>query len=90
MASSLDWEFTMNKRIRVAVAAAAVFGSLTIAQANPASAAHCVENGSTPGFSYFGQEGRTEAGNVGNPGATECAKSPTLPSPSTRAPGQNK
>lgn len=77
----------MSKRIRAAVAAAAVFGGLTIAQAGPASAAHCVESGS-PGFSYFGQEGRTEAGNVGSPGANECPAN--TGSPSVRAPGQNR
>ena len=77
----------MKKRIRVAVAAATIFGGLTIAQAGPASAAHCVENGS-PGFSYFGQEGRLEAGNVGGPGANECPAN--TGSPSTRAPGQNR
>ena len=77
----------MSKRIRAAVVAAAVFGGLTIAQAGPASAAHCFKNGS-PGFSYFGQEGRTEAGNVGNPGANECPAN--TGSPSVRAPGQNR
>ena len=75
----------MSKRIRAAVAAAAVFGGLTIAQAGPAAAAHCVEDGS-PGFSYFGQEGRLKAGNV-DPGANECV---ATGNPSSRAPGQNR
>lgn len=81
----------MNKKIRIALASAAVVvGGFALTPVGSASAAHCVEGGSTPGFSYFGQHGRTEAGNVGNPGATECAKSTTLPSPSERAPGQHK
>ena len=83
----------MHKRIRLAVAALAVVGGFALTQAGSASAAHCVnEEGTSPGFSYFGQEGRTEAGNVGNPGASECspAKNTILPHPSTRAPGQNK
>jgi len=81
----------MHKRIRLTVAALAVVGGFGLTQAGSASAAHCVEDGS-PGFSYFGQKGRTEEGNVGNPGASECspAKNTILPHPSTRAPGQNK
>ena len=80
----------MKKQIRVAIAAAAVVGAFAAAPAGSASAAHCVEDGS-PGFSYFGQEGRTEADNV-DPGASECspAKNTRLAHPSTRAPGQNK
>lgn len=79
----------MKKKISVLIAGTAVGILAAVGSASPASAAHCVEDGS-PGFSYFGQEGRTQGGNVGNPGATECAKSTTLPRPSTRAPGQNK
>ncbi len=76
----------MSKRIRVVVAAATIFGGFAIAQAGPASAAHCVEDGS-PGFSYFGQEGRSSDGNVA-PGANECPAN--TGSPSDRAPGQNR
>ncbi|MCA1675802.1 MAG: hypothetical protein LC799_27700 [Actinobacteria bacterium] len=76
----------MNKRIRVAVAAATIVGGFTIAQGSTALAAHCVENGS-PGFSYYGQEGRSSAGNV-EPGANECPAN--TGSPSDRAPGQNR
>ncbi len=84
----------MQKRIRLAVAALAVVGGFALTQAGSASAVHCVEDGS-PGFSYFGQEGRTEADNTkpdSPPGASECspAKNTILPHPSTRAPGQNK
>ena len=49
----------MHKRIRLAVAAAAVIGGFTVSQAGAVSAAHCFEDGS-PGFSYFGEEGRVE------------------------------
>ena len=48
----------------------------------PASAAHCVE-GDSPGFSYFGQEGKNS-----DPTANECRAN--TGSPSERAPGQNK
>ena len=75
----------MNKHIRIAVAAATIVGGFGIAQTGTASAAHCAKDGS-PGFSYFGQEGRTSDGNVGNAGATECTDTAN---PSTRAPGQN-
>ncbi len=48
-----------------------------------ANAAHCAQDGS-PGFSYFGQDGR----NDGNPrGASACPTSPAG-DPSDRAPGQ--
>ena len=63
----------------------AVMSSLMVA--GPASAAHCVEDGS-PGFSYFGQEGRESTENVVNPGATECVAN--TGSPSDRAPGQSR
>lgn len=72
----------MNKRI--AIAAATFFGGLTLAMASPASAAHCVQNDS-PGFSYYGQDGRSEDAN--DPGANECPAN--TGSPSDRAPGQN-
>ena len=76
----------MKKQIRIAIAAATLFGGFTIAGAGTASAAHCVEDGS-PGFSYYGQEGRLKAGNT-EPGANECPA--TTGSPSERAPGQNR
>ncbi len=77
----------MNKRIRLAIVAATVVGGFAMSPAGSASAAHCAKDGS-PGFSYFGQDGRLDDGNVGNKGASEC---PVLTgSPSDRAPGQNK
>jgi len=76
----------MNKQIRVALAAATLFGGFTMTQAGTASAGHCVEDGS-PGFSYFGKEGRLEDDNV-DPGANECRAN--TGSPSVRAPGQNR
>ncbi len=61
----------------------AVMSSLAVA--GPASAAHCAE-GDSPGFSYFGQDGRED----GNPrGASSCPTS-AVGDPSERAPGQNK
>lgn len=67
----------------------AVMSSLMVA--GPASAAHCEDPTpgiNSPGFSFFGQEGRGFADNI-EPGANEC---PTGPAgdPSQRAPGQNK
>lgn len=77
----------MNKRIRIAIAAATIVGGFAMTSAGSASAAHCVKDGS-PGFSYFGKDGRTDEGNVGNAGATECIQ--LTGNPSVRAPGQNK
>ncbi len=90
----------MNKRIRVAIAAAAVVGGFTVSQAGAVSAAHCVE-GESPGFSYFGNDhvaeqdahgGTPEGGNpgphMGTSGASNCRD--TTGSPSARAPGQNR
>ena len=76
-----------KKKTRIAFAAGAIIGGFTLSQAAPAAAAHCVENGS-PGFSYFGQEGRTDETNTGGPGGNECPAN--TGSPSTRAPGQNR
>jgi len=73
----------MNKRIRLVVAAAAVVGGFTLTQAGPASAAHCVK-GDSPGFSYFGQDGREDGDPT--PGASVCRE--RTGSPSARAPGQ--
>ncbi len=89
--------------MRKKLSAAAVVGAATVALAfvpTGASAAHCVE-GSSPGFSYFGNDhvqetdhngaapGQPEGGNahMGNPGASNCRE--TTGSPSERAPGQN-
>ena len=88
----------MRKKLGTAAAIAAM-ATLAIAPSG-ASAAHCVE-GSSPGFSYFGNDhvqetdhngsapGQPEGGNahMGNPGASNCRK--TTGSPSERAPGQN-
>jgi len=70
-----------NKKI-ILGAAFALMSSLMVA--GPASAAHCVE-GNSPGFSYFGQDGREENDNP--PGASVCREN--TGSPSERAPGQN-
>ena len=74
----------MHKKKILMGAAFAVMSSLMVA--GPASAAHCVNSeGSSPGFSYFGQDGRED----GNPkGASACRDA--TGSPSERAPGQNR
>jgi len=77
----------MRKTARIAFVAATIFGGVTMTQVGTASAGHCVEDGS-PGFSYFGQEGRSKAGNTGGPGANECPANSG--SPSERAPGQDR
>ena len=74
----------MNKKKIALAAVFAVMSSLMVAA--PASAAHCVNPERTsPGFSYFGQDGRED----GNPqGASACRDA--TGSPSERAPGQNR
>jgi hypothetical protein len=74
----------MNKKKIVLGAAFAVMSSLMVA--GPASAAHCVSpGGASPGFSYFGQDGRED----GEPrGASACRDA--TGSPAERAPGQNE
>jgi hypothetical protein len=69
----------MKKRIAVGIVFAAMSSVMVV---GPASAAHCVE-GTSPGFSYFGQDGRED----GEPrGASACRGA--TGSPSERAPGQ--
>ena len=75
----------MNKLVRIAFVAATIVGGFTFTQVGSASAAHCVKDGS-PGFSYYGQEGRTE--DTDGPGANECRGA--TGNPSNRAPGQNR
>jgi len=79
----------MLKKIVKAVAVTAIAGGSVLVGAGGASAAHCFE-GDSPGFSYFGQEGREK--NVPSPGASTCSDKANGadPSPSTRAPGQNR
>ena len=78
----------MKKTLAYAALATVMAAGMSLGTAGAASAAHCVKDGS-PGFSYFGKDGRTEAGpTTVPPGASEC---PVLTgSPSDRAPGQNK
>ena len=76
----------MHKKKKIVLGAAfAAVSSLTMF-AGPAPAAHCVSpEGPSPGFSYFGQDGRED----GNPkGASACRDA--TGSPSERAPGQNR
>ena len=78
----------MSKKKIILSVVFAVMSSLMVA--GPASAAHCFEDGS-PGSSFFGKEGRNNEA-VTSPGASTCGPSQNGadPSPSTRAPGQNK
>ncbi len=75
----------MHRKKKIVLGTAfAVMSSLMVA--GPASAAHCVNpERSSPGFSYFGQDGRED----GTPkGASACRDA--TGSPSERAPGQNR
>ena len=88
----------MKAKLAVVLSVAAM-AALSVGTSE-ASAAHCVQ-GTTPGFSYFGNDhvqeadhngsapGQPEGGNAhnGNPGASNCRE--TTGSPSERAPGQN-
>ncbi len=70
------------KKLAYAVLTAAMAGGLAVSSAGTASAAHCVK-GDSPGFSYFGQDGREGD----DPrGASVCREN--TGSPSERAPGQ--
>ncbi len=72
----------MKKKKIILAAVFAVMSSLMVV--GPASADHCVK-GTSPGFSYFGQDGRAD----GEPmGASACRDA--TGSPSERAPGQNR
>ena len=75
----------MHTKKKIVLGAAFAAMSSLMMFAGPASAAHCVSpEGSSPGFSYFGQDGRED----GNPkGASACRDA--TGSPSERAPGQN-
>ena len=72
------------KKLAYAVLTVAMAGGLALSSAGTASAAHCTQ-GDSPGFSYFGQEGRTDGDPT--PGASVCRE--RTGSPSERAPGQD-
>ena len=75
----------MKKKKIILGAVFAVMSSLMVA--GPASADHCVSPaGTSPGFSYFGQDGREDGDPT--PGASVCLE--RTGSPSERAPGQNR
>ena len=86
------------KRTRKLLAGLVIAGALAGIPVASASAAHCVDaGGTTPGFSYFGNDHVQEADHAegGNPGphagtsgASNCLA--TSGNPSGRAPGQNK
>jgi len=71
----------MKKRVAVGIIFAAISCLMVV---GPASAAHCVSpEGTSPGFSYFGKDGRAD----GEPmGASACRTA--TGSPSERAPGR--
>jgi hypothetical protein len=73
----------MKKKKIILAAVFAVMSSLMVV--GPASADHCVK-GDTPGFSYFGQDGRKDGGEEKDASACRVATG----SPSERAPGQNR
>ncbi len=73
------------KKFAYTVLTAAMAGGIALGTGGAASAAHCVApEKDSPGFSYFGQDGRED----GEPrGASACRE--RTGSPSERAPGQN-
>ena len=76
----------MKKTLAYGILTTAMATGMALGTGGVAVAAHCVENGS-PGFSYFGQEGRTATGPAtAPPGGSECPAN--TGSPSDRAPGQ--
>ncbi len=86
----------MLVKLAKTIAVTAMAGGSILVSAGGASAAHCVSpDGTSPGFSYFGNDHNQEAthGNEGrnngahSPGASSCND---IGSPSTRAPGQNR
>ena len=73
----------MKKTFAYAALTTAMAAGMALGTAGAASAAHCVQ-GDSPGFSYFGQDGRTDGDPT--PGASVCRE--RTGSPSERAPGQ--
>lgn len=75
----------MLAKLAKAVAVTAMVSGSVLLSSGGASAAHCVSpEGDSPGFSYFGQDGRDD----GEPrGASACRDA--TGSPSERAPGKN-
>ena len=73
------------RKFAYTVLTAAMVGGITLGTGGIASAGHCVDKDTTtPGLSYFGQDGRED----GEPrGASVCRE--RTGRPSDRAPGQN-
>jgi hypothetical protein len=71
----------MNKRKKIVLGAAfAVMSSLMVA--GPASAGHCVNpEGTSPGFSYFGQDGREYGNSMGVSAGRDATGSPSERAP---------
>lgn len=73
----------MKKSLAYGVLTTAMAAGIALGTGGVANADHCAKDGS-PGFSYFGQEGRED----GNPrGASGCPISPAG-DPQDRAPGR--
>lgn len=73
----------MRKTLAFGFMTTAMAVGMALGTGGVASAAHCAKDGS-PGFSYYGQDGR----NDGDPrGASACATSPAG-NPQDRAPGR--
>lgn len=77
----------MKKSLAYAALTTAMAAGMALGAGGVASATHCAPDDS-PGFSYYGQDGRDEGDDVVAPGASECPAN--TGSPSVRAPGQNK
>ncbi|MDP9432837.1 MAG: hypothetical protein M3P91_09045 [Actinomycetota bacterium] len=73
----------MKKTLAYAALTTVVAAGMALGTSGAASAAHCVK-GDSPGFSYFGQDGREDGDPT--PGASVCRE--RTGSPSERAPGQ--
>ena len=79
------------KTFAYTVLTAAMAGGVALGTGGVASAAHCTgetaDEKAMPGFSYFGQDGRTDETNT-TPGASVCRE--RTGSPSERAPSQSR
>lgn len=78
----------MKKSLAYAILTTAMATGVALGTGGVANAAHCAQNGS-PGFSFFGQDGRGGPDDAVAPGASECTTSP-VGTPQDRAPGQVK
>lgn len=80
----------MKKFLAYAALTTVTAAGMALGTAGAASAAHCVnEEGTSPGFSYFGSEVSSDEREAKDTkGASTCSS--TTSSPSERAPGQSE